>query len=176
VTSLLIHIAKDGKGCTDRKNLKGLFNMYETTGTRQEKYWHDCGTGSPPGGWDINPSIEELELLFDLTQCSDPEVIANGGFWNYRTVTYTTYVADKSDGFIPKNRTKWFANQPIVDGDVNTNGANINNENICFDGRGEADGGYNHWELRDLTRDYGSYGESRPMTVGKEWIQKRFKD
>ncbi|MFQ6678659.1 MAG: hypothetical protein ACE5D0_10140 [Fidelibacterota bacterium] len=59
--------------------------------------------------WGNDFSIDELELLFDLTGCSDPDAIANGGFWAYRLVSYTTHVADKSNGFIPVNRTRWNA-------------------------------------------------------------------
>ncbi len=34
-------------------------DILTVNGTRQQRYWADCGTGSPPGGWDINSSVED---------------------------------------------------------------------------------------------------------------------
>ncbi len=113
-------------------------------------------------------------MLFDLPGCSDPDAIAIGGFWAYRLVSYTTHVADKSDGFIPVNRTRWNASDGYpTQGNTSSNGANVVNKNIYFDGHDEADGGYNHSELRNLTRNYGQQGASMPMKYGKQWIRER---
>lgn len=138
-----------------------------------QDFWEDCGTGSPPGGWSSDFSVDELEALFLVTGCTG-DVLDQGGFWDSRIVYYTISVPDKSDGFIPVNRTRWNSTDAnVARGTTASDGANMVSGNIYFDGYGEADGGYNHSELRNLTRNYGQYGTSKPMDYGKQWVERR---
>jgi len=148
-------------------------DVVQSTSSYMQDFWEDCGTGSPPGGWSSDMSIEDLEAMFLVTGCTG-ETLANGGFWDRRRVYYTVTVPEKSDGFIPVNRTRWNGtDQNVTKGNTSSNGSSVLNKNIYFDGTGEADGGYNHSELRNLTRPYGTGGPSMPMKYGREWIRTR---
>jgi len=146
-------------------------DMVSTYIYKEVEYWQDCQTGSPPGGWGGDPSLDDLEALFLLPECGDQDVISQGGFWDTKIVAYFAMLPDKTDGFIPLNKTKWNPSDANVSkGGLSTTGASRNNTNVYFDGTGESDGGYNHWEIREVTRDYGNHDTNQPMRVGAEWI------
>jgi len=131
-----------------------IHNEY-LSATGSYTYWVPCEGGLPKSGLAPGP-LQEY----------DPCQYGAGGYWE--TVTYTYNYADQSDGFIPKNRTKWtgndFAQNPGSLGSAQ-------HSNVSFDGSGEADGGYNNGEMRDLARRYGQHQASKPMQYGKDWIQ-----
>jgi hypothetical protein len=78
------------------------------------------------------------------------------------------HYAEKSDGLVPLNRSKWYN----YEGFSNPNAAasSLTRANVSFDGAGEADGGYNNGEMRDLVRRYGQHQSSKPMQKAKAWM------
>ncbi len=145
-------------------------DVFVTVRYEPVQIWITCceDSGEPPGS---TADVEELEDLFYAVRPGDGGC---EGCWQTFYNEYYTYTADKSDGFIPVNRTRWKStDSQIWGGTLASNGANVTSQNIYFDGAGEADGGYNHSELRNLTRDYGQNGISKPMAYGRQWMRKR---
>jgi hypothetical protein len=123
----------------------------------------------------IRPMMKEgedkLEAMF---RAIDPCASGDGG---YSVLVYYTYTyAERSDGLVPVNRTRWNSYEGVQN-NPSGNGSDIRQGNVCFDGTGEADGGYNNAELRNMNRNYGEQFNntgtgtaSRPGRFGKDWI------
>ena len=135
--------------------------VLSVTNTYYSRYWVNCGGG----GY----SVQDLEkLFFEFIPCRDePGVAADGGYWATTPYTYTTYYSDITDGFIPKQRTKWKWDDSFVA--QGTAPSDVRQGNISFDGTGEADGGYNHGELRFPKRNYGAKDYTQPFLFSKDW-------
>jgi pimeloyl-ACP methyl ester carboxylesterase len=121
-------------------------------------YWVPCeGLG---GG---ARTISEAEAKFrEYNPCE----YGADGYWV--TQPYTYYYAEKSDGYIPLNRTRWFSYQSFAGS--TTDVSNLAQANVYFDGAGQIDG-YNHSELRNLTRTHGNPTPGDPMQKAKLWMQ-----
>lgn len=118
--------------------------------------------------------VEEIENLFSVEPGHDPCDDNIPGYYRTFTYTYSIDYPDMSDGFIPVNRTRWnFGDPEVPHGDLTSSPDGVVSGNIYFDGSGEQDGGYNHIELKRLTRDYGQEGAATPMNYGKGWIRER---
>lgn len=149
-------------GSLDTKwfELHNEIRSYYHTGTYQ--IWVSCDQESWAGG----ASVKDLEVLFaEYNPCLE----GISGYFKTVSYGYTVYYPDQSDGFIPKERTKWKSGEYIHTQSNLPPVADIRQGNISFDGAGEADGGYNHGELRYPKRNYGQRLESRPMKYSKDW-------
>lgn len=148
---------KDVRGEIDNlgKTWSTLINSYRIETVTIRSYIPPCenGGGRLPGQFN--------DQLIDKGCSQNP-----GG--EYRYQTYTLQIADKNDGVVNIHSALWSANDSFGD------------RNNRYFSDVPADGGYNHFELRNYARDYDLEGqfevgdESPPMQFAKNWIIDRF--
>lgn len=126
-------------------------------------YYDYTGTGGS--------SYHDLETMFQTVDDYNCQQHLVDGYWKTVYYTYCTYYQDRWDGFIPRSKTVWQYGESIIDNPIVSDASvgTIEKGNVCFDGTGEADGGYNHGELRYWKKNYGTHMLSTPMQFAKTW-------